>query len=166
MIIDANLINPFLKSIHNVMETMLNVKPEQAAPFVKKDNLTNGDVSGIIGFTESNCAGSIVISFPENTALKVFKLLTGESSNRIGTDVQDAIGEMANMVAGGAKSDFSKTGLSFHLSIPTVVVGRNHMLNHSGNLPVMVVPMSLGDDKFTMEVAMKLGNGNNDGRKT
>ena len=153
---NVNLINPFLKSVHNVMETMLQVTPVQSAPFAKKNNLTNGDISGIIGFAEKKCSGAVVLSFPKPTALKVFRLLTGLESNRLGGDVQDAIGEMANMVAGGAKSEFSKDGISFHLSIPTVVVGQNHIMSQLAENPVIVVPLSLDNEKFFLEVSMQL----------
>ncbi|MEE9555239.1 MAG: chemotaxis protein CheX [candidate division Zixibacteria bacterium] len=155
----ANLINPFLLSIHNVMETMLSIKPEQSIPFAKTDSLTSGDISGVIGFIKEDFSGAVALSFPKITALRVFNLLTGEHSSRLGADVQDAIGEMANMVAGGAKSELSKHGISFHLTIPTVVVGRNHIMNHLDRHPVIVVPMSISGDKFTMEIVMKVDSG-------
>ena len=146
------------------MKTMLQITPGQSAPFAKKNNLTSGDISGVIGFAEKNCSGAVVLSFPKPTALKVFQLLTGAESKRLSGDVQDAIGEMANMVAGGAKSEFSREGISFHLSIPTVVVGQNHIMNQLAENPIIVVPMSLDEDKFTLEVGMQLENKEKSGK--
>jgi len=160
----ANIINPFLTSVRNVMETMLHVKIEQSIPYAKTNNLASGDISGIISFTEKNCVGAVALSFPKTTALNVYNLFSGEYSDRLGMDVQDAVGEMANMVAGGAKTEFSKHGLTFHLSIPTIVVGQNHSINHMPDTPVIVIPMSLNGNSFNLEVSMKIEDHNGDRR--
>jgi len=67
---------------------------------------------------------------------------------------------LANIVAGRAKKDLSEDGLSFHISIPTVVVGKNHSLGHKVDIPAVVVPFNIGKNTFTMEVSMKLSNSN------
>ena len=48
-------------------------------------------------------------------------------------------------------------GLSFHISIPTVVVGQGHTLVQKIDSPVMVIPFGVGKSRFLMEVTMKLG---------
>ncbi len=104
---DVKLINPLLKSVRGVIETMLRIAPGQSAPYAKKSSLASGDIAGVIGFAEIDCNGAVVLSFPKSTALKVYRLLTGEESSRLDGDVQDAIGEITNMAAGGAKSGFA-----------------------------------------------------------
>jgi len=155
---DVKYINPFISSLTNTMETMMGVTVEMQPIFLKSEKLTHGDVSGIIGFGGKDISGSVVLSFPTITALRVYEKMMGEPAPRINSDVQDIIGELANIVAGGAKKDFSEEGLSFHISIPMVVAGKNHVLGHKSDIPTVVIPFRLGKNIFTMEVSMKLGN--------
>jgi chemotaxis protein CheX len=155
---DVKYINPFVNSVANTMQTMLGVTVEMQPIFLKGEKLTHGDVSGIIGFGGKDVSGSVVLSFPTDTALKVYEKMMGEITSRINNDVQDTIGELANIVAGGAKKDFSEEGLSFHISIPTVVVGKNHTLGYKIDIPTVVIPFNLGKNTFTMEISMKLNN--------
>ena len=66
----------------------------------------------------------------------------------------DAIGELANMVAGSAKRDLC--GIRCGISLPTVVIGREHIFPHSRKAPRLVVPCKtvLGD--FFLEVALRV----------
>jgi len=80
----------------------------------------------------------------------------GENRTELNQDVHDLIGELTNIVAGGAKQSLAKKNMSFHISIPTIVVGKNHSLRHQVNIPVIAVPFTLDDDPFVLEVSMKV----------
>ena len=153
---NVEYINPFIEAVFNTMKTMLGVKPERLTPVIKDNPLTQGDVSGIIGFASKNVSGAVALSFPTDTALKVYQLMMGEPVSQINSDVQDVVGELANIVAGGAKKLFSDAGFSFHISIPTIVVGRNHIITHKLDVPVVIVPFKLGSSPFSMEITMKI----------
>jgi len=154
---DINYINPFVNALTLMMETMLEITPELQPPYQKTEKLTHGDVSGIIGFGGKGISGSVVISFPTDTALTIYEAMMGESVSCINMDVQDTIGEIANMVAGGAKKEFADAGMSFHISIPTVVVGKEHSLGHKTEIPAVVVPFEIENNKsFTMEISLKI----------
>jgi len=61
---DVKLINPFINATLNVLQTMAFVKCQAGKPYLKKDNVAQGDVSGIIGFTgEQN--GTVSVTFDE-----------------------------------------------------------------------------------------------------
>ncbi|NQS99060.1 MAG: chemotaxis protein CheX [candidate division Zixibacteria bacterium] len=68
---NVKYINPFIEAVMNTMETILRVKPERLAPVLKDSSLTQGDISGIIGFTSKDISGAVALSFPTQTALKV-----------------------------------------------------------------------------------------------
>ncbi len=153
---EVKYINPFITSIHNTMETMVGITPERMPPYVKDHNRVQGDISGIIGFADKNITGSVALSFPTAAALKIYHLMMGEIATRLSSDVQDIVGELANIVVGGAKKEFSEMGLSFHISIPFVVLGRDHIISHKFGTPVVVVPFKIGDDTFSMEITMKV----------
>ena len=51
MVMDVKYINPFLEGTIEVLKTMAFVNPKPGKPYLKKNNLAKGDVSGIIGIT-------------------------------------------------------------------------------------------------------------------
>jgi len=153
---DVKFINPFINAVVKAIETMLGDSAERMAPSVKKDNIPQGDISGIIGFASNNIYGSVALSFPTATAVLVFNKMMGESLTAINDDVRDIVGELANIVAGGAKKEFAEMGLSFDISIPTVVMGNNHTITHKGGTPVVTVPFKLSGNSFVLEISLKI----------
>jgi chemotaxis protein CheX len=156
---DVKYINPFVNAVVNTLETMAGKTPVRQAPSLKNDNCAKGDISGIIGFAGKDVHGSVALSFPQETALKIYSLMVGDVATKISNDVQDTVGELANIVAGGAKTEFDKQGMAFHISIPTVVVGQNHTIIHKGNTPVVLLPFRLESLEFVMEISLKIEGG-------
>ena len=159
----AEYVNPFIKSIDNAMQTMMNLVPEGSAPYIIKDSLASGDVSGVIGFADKNCQGAVALSFPTKTAIKVFNAMlsdNGKIATKITPEVQDAVGEPANIVADGARSEFSQTGITFNLAIPTVVLGKQHKIIRDVDIPTVVVPMKIDGYPFAMKICIKIKDGN------
>jgi chemotaxis protein CheX len=152
---DVRYINPFVKSVSNATLTMLGIEAQALQPIVKKENRAHGDISGIIGIASANIYGSVAISMPSETAVELFNKMMGDSATSITDDVRDMVGEFANIVAGSAKKDLAEMDLSFDISIPTVVVGQNHIISHKGGIPVVVIPFKFGNYVFEMEISIK-----------
>ena len=152
-------INPFINSINNAMETMVGISPERKEPVVKEESSTTSDVSGMIGFAEKNISGSVALSFPSATILKVFEKMMGAPADGINGEVEDIVGELTNIVVGGAKKEFSELGYPYHLSIPMVVSGKNHSIKHKHDKPITVISFSIDSNDFTMEISLKVNDG-------
>ncbi len=71
-------------------------------PRIKKDEVARGDVSGLIGLIGPQTKGSMSITFDENLALEIMQRMLGERPNGINEEVTDMVGEITNMVTGGA----------------------------------------------------------------
>lgn len=154
---DVKYINPFINATVMTIEMMLGSTPVRQAPYMKDNSIAQGDISGIIGFADRKLSGSVALSFPTSSVLKVYESMMGEKVSRVNTDVQDSVGELANIIAGTAKKEFDEIDVQFHISIPTVVVGNNHTITHKAGTPVVVVPFKMeGDIEFTLEISMKI----------
>ena len=147
-------INPFLNAVDNAMETMVGVSPERDKPYIKDNRTTTGDITGVIGFAEKRISGSVALSFPTKTILKIYELMMGTPVEEINNEVDDIVGELTNIVVGGAKKEFSELGLPFNISLPLVVSGTNHIIKHKHDNPVMVIPYSVEGNKFIMEISL------------
>lgn len=150
---DPAYITPFVSSISNVFETMLQLPVSVQAPCIKSGSTPTYDVSGIIGMT-GDVEGTVVLSFPTATAERAVTLFTGMDLPAGHEDFADAIGELVNMVSGGAKAQF--TGKHVGISTPTVVVGSGHNVFGRKNMTTIEIPCNCDIGEFNVEVSLLL----------
>lgn len=149
---DPKFISAFIKSISNVFSTMLQLPVEVGEPTIKQGDENPFDVSGIIGMS-GDVVGSVVLSFPGDTAERIVAIFTGEQVGLDSEDFPDAIGELVNMVAGGAKGMFDSREVS--ISCPSVVVGKNHSVSRLKDVPCVLIPCSTDCGEVVIEVAIQ-----------
>ena len=150
---DAGYITPFVSSIQNVFSTMLQLPVDINEPRVKQGNTATHDVSGIIGMS-GDVVGTIVLSFPRETAERVVALFCGEQYGVDSPDFADAIGELVNMVSGGAKAQFpDKKKVS--ISVPSVVIGQGHKVASQSDAPCVLLPCTTDCGELTIEIAIR-----------
>jgi chemotaxis protein CheX len=132
--VDAALVNPFLVSTLECLGVMANLSPVRIRLFLKSTPVMHGDVAGVIGLSHAQgtgVTGSLVVSFPDSLARKVVSGFANELPESLTQDIViDGIGEVANMVAGGAKRKLAGTRLSFNISTPTLLYGAGTSLHN------------------------------------
>ena len=148
---DVRLINPFIGAISNVYETMLQTEVSFGKPTLKTRGAPYMDVSCIIGFS-GGATGCVVLGFSKEVALRVASKFAGAEIDETHPDFADALGELANMVAGNAKKDIPGTMIS--ISLPSVVIGANHAISPSRTTPHIFIPCSTALGDFIVEVGM------------
>lgn len=121
-------------------------------PSLKKDETARGDVSGLIGMVGPQTKGSLSISFEESLALAIMEKMLGERPSDINEEVTDMVGEITNMVTGGAKNMLGEKGYEFDMATPIVVSGKGHTINHKGDGPKVIIPFHSDDGKAYIEV--------------
>jgi len=147
----ADHINPFVAAVQLVFETMLDSPVAVAKPKLKHADSPAYDVTGIISLG-GDVVGSAALSFPMETAANAVKAFTGNEVAPEDDMFADAIGELANMVTGNAKKDLHN--LSVSISVPTVVIGRNHHLASHQLGPWVVLECDCGLGAFNIEVCV------------
>jgi len=154
--VDHSYILPFVKSINNVFETMLQSKVRIGKPILKKSGSPHYDVSGIIGMS-GDVEGTIVLSFPTKVAETCVKKFVGIDLPSDHEDFADAIGELVNMVTGNAKAEFQNKKVS--ITCPSVVIGQGHIVFGSKDVVCIDIPCDCEHGHFVLEVGLKQGTG-------
>lgn len=148
----AEFINPFLTSTKNVLETMCQTAVTAQKPELKKNNTTYGEVTGIIGMTSQSVAGCMIVSFSEACILQVVaNMLMEPPKAKIDDEVTDAVGELTNMICGGAKAQLAKMDLQFDLATPTMVVGKGVEITYYSEAPTIMIPFKTEKGQFVIE---------------
>lgn len=148
---DVRYINPFITAIKNVFSTMVHTQVTIAKPLLRPRDICSADVSGVIGLS-GDVTGAVVLSFPEDVACAVASKFAGLELSIDHPDFVDAIGELANMVAGNAKKDFN--GINVSISLPSVICGAGHVVSQSGATPQLIIPCKTDIGSFYVEVAL------------
>lgn len=150
--LSAKLIIPFIDSTRQVFAKMVGVKAETGQPHLKDNAVPSYDVSGIIGFS-GDLVGSVVVSFQLQTARKLVASFVGFDLDPGSADFADAVGELANMIAGSAKKDLD--GLTANITVPTVIIGAGHKVARLNGVPCVVIPCKTPVGDFAVEVNIK-----------
>jgi chemotaxis protein CheX len=139
---NVRYINPCVNSIGRVFMTMRWVDITFGIPRLDAFEGIRPDVSEMIGFS-GDASGSVVPSFPKLVAVKDVSQFAGAELDVSHEDFADAVGELANMAAGGAKAEFDGLDVSNGLS---------SVIAH----PQLISPVKTPFDSFHVCVTMKI----------
>lgn len=144
-------LNPFITSIISLFDTMMEVEITRGAPRLSSTALPEHEVSGIIGLT-GRAKGAAVVSLGAETAMCCTERLLGERPSELNPDVIDTVGELANIVAGGAKAQLQQLRMS--LGLPSVVTGKDHAIGFPSGVKPVCVPFECDWGPVSLQVGL------------
>jgi chemotaxis protein CheX len=105
--------------------TSLGNATEESPPFV-------ADFAAMVGIAGSLC-GLVALHTTSDCAREMAAKMLGSDEVGAGEDVQDAFGELCNMIAGSFKARIAGLADGCALSVPTVIIGRDFALYSLAN---------------------------------
>lgn len=151
---DVAYINPFIKATNHVLEILSSTIATAGKPYLKKDKAAHGDVSAVIGLT-GDVSGTISVSFTERCILAIVSKMFDEEMKELNEEINDAVGEITNMISGQARQELEVMGRSLKAAIPTVIMGNNHSITHITSHPIVAIPFNTDNGGFTIEVCFE-----------
>lgn len=135
----------------DVFSTMLMVELEVEDGAEQKKAEIQSNISSLIGLG-GDVQGLLAVHCPLTVATAITSTFLGMDIEEIDDDVKDAIGEVANMVAGNLKRSFAAVDVKIDLAIPTSVVGDSfHVCGAAGSIRC-IVPFGMGEQIFWVEL--------------
>ncbi len=147
----ADYINPFIKSLSRVFQTMLGCEVRRGQPYLKVNGSSDHPISGVIGLS-GRAVGTVVLSLSGEVAIRAASTMLGCKLSKIDADVCDAIGELTNMVAGAAKAELKEFQLS--VSLPNVITGKDHNVRFPSAVTPLCVPFETVWGSLLLEVGL------------
>jgi len=145
---DVRFINPFIQATNKVFGVMVNAPVAVVRTMAARTLPQDPDSVNAVVELHGDVEGLVVLRFPSKIVYGVAQAFAGSSVDEV--YAHDAIGELANMVAGNAKQDLY--GRSASLSIPRVVVGDLTDLERTGDAPWLVISLSSRVGNFQLLV--------------
>ncbi len=150
----ADFINPFITSTIRVISTMANIHPSAGRPRVKQDHRTYADVTGIIGLLGEGVEGTMAISFADAPILRIVSNMLGEEIVDLNQDIEDAVGELTNMISGASRAELETKGYSFRMAIPSVITRKGHSIAVITRFPIVQIPFETDFGPFYVEACL------------
>ncbi|MFP4458839.1 MAG: chemotaxis protein CheX [Candidatus Zixiibacteriota bacterium] len=151
---NAEYINPFIESVFNVFDTMLGAEVNRGKPDVTDGNGNPRDLTALIGLS-GTVKGTVALAFPVKTALNIVSRLLGMDIDTVDDTITDGLGEIVNMVAGGAKAKFSELkGPPINLSLPTIVRGSSYVVDYPTGSMWLELPFESEIGNFYLRVTL------------
>ncbi len=153
-------VNPFIESVYELFTTMLSAKAARGDIGVSKDGASANphEITALIGIS-GRARGMVSLSFPAVTALNMVNRLLGMEIQALDDTVSDAVAELVNIVAGGAKAKFPiGDGEPMALSLPTVVRGTGYKVDYPSGAMWLEVPFNSDLGPFSMRVTFSFSN--------
>lgn len=113
-------------------------------------------ISGIVGLGGAY-SGMVGVHIPNDFAKEATAAMLGMEADEIEneSDIHDAIGEIANMLAGEMKMLLSSQGKDIRLSTPTIIGGEEYSIEVISNSGAIVVPFNRKEKRFLATVQLE-----------
>jgi len=108
-------------STREVFEIMLGTRLD----VLQRAGENHGEFTALVGLAGSLCGVLSIRCDRESARLMAGKML-GMPSEEVNSDTWDALGEIANMIAGNFKGKLSGVGNHCMLSVPTLIFGSSY----------------------------------------
>lgn len=132
-----------------VFSTMVMLEVVDRYPLLAPVTTFRDTLTSMVGLAGSH-SGILALHCPKGLALRITSNMLGMEVADIDDDVNDAMGEIANMIGGDVKHIFSPGGADLSLSIPTVIYGTEYVLESMSSRDALVIPFDCEGSQFLL----------------
>jgi len=136
----TNLDEIIVDSVHEVFDTLIFILPEEQATQESDQSEFSGEVIASIQIA-GDINGIVALVCSQSIAAQLTRNMLGDDEpTEDKSEIADCAGEIVNMIAGNIKTRCIEPGVTFTLSIPTVVCGKEMMLSLQEEVHGLRVP--------------------------
>ena len=143
-----------INATKEVFSTMVMMDLEDQYPLADPVSKFHCSVTSMVGLA-GTYTGILSIHCPQSFALRITSNMLGMDIDEVGEDVNDALGEIANMLGGYVKQILSKGGLDINLSIPTVISGEDYSVNSMSDSDCVIIPFTNEGERFLVGLKLR-----------
>jgi len=146
-----NEASELINGTQDVFSTMLMVDLKNEEVIDNKRCRISSNLTSMIGLG-GGIRGMLAIHCPAVVAKSITGAFLGMEVTDLDDDVKDAIGEIANMVAGNLKISYAKAGINLTLALPTSIIGESFSVSGIADAKRVIVPFVMAEERFWVEL--------------
>ncbi|MDR2550779.1 MAG: chemotaxis protein CheX [Desulfobulbus sp.] len=150
----TELSDKLIESTIEIFTGMVMMDISSAGEPVEKTGTFKKSITGMVGLAGTH-KGILAVHLPNEVALAVTSNFLGVDVGEINEDVQDAIGEIANMLGGNLKTILSDRGRDIQLSLPSTIFGDEYAFSSQAESDQIILPFQSPNGMFYVEVELE-----------
>lgn len=144
------------RSVKMVFFNMVGMELEMDYPLQEPVTYFACSVSAMVGMA-GKCSGLVGLHVPQELAAAVTAALLGlDTGDVVEEDINDAVGELANIVAGEMKILLSKSVGPLPLSTPSIIAGKEYTIEVISDSSAIVVPFEIDGHRLVATVQIEV----------
>ena len=143
-----------IESTIEIFTGMVMMEVSVAGELIKKLGPLKQSITGMVGLAGTH-KGVLALHFPKQIGLDVRGSFLGMDVEEMNEDVQDAIGEIANMLGGNLKTILSDRGKDIQLSLPSTISGDEYNFSSQADTEQLIIPFQAPSGIFYVEVELE-----------
>jgi chemotaxis protein CheX len=151
----VDIVQYIIDSTEEVFNTMVFMEVTTEGCMTEGTDTIFSHFSAMIGISGTLMA-MISIHCDAYIAMDIAGGMLDTEFDEVDGDVKDAMGEVANMLAGGIKSRLLDDGIDVTLAIPTTVMGKGYSISSPKRSNRVVIPFDLIQGHFYVDVKYSL----------
>ncbi len=121
---------------------------------ITESTIINNSITGLIGLAGTH-KGVLALHFPYDVAFAITGSFLGMDVTEMNEDVEDAVGELANMLGGNMKTILSEKGRDIELSLPSTISGSQYDFQPTKDSDKILLSFSMESGNFLVEVLLE-----------
>ncbi len=143
------------QATEEIFSTMIFLDLKPGEPLAQGKEDLGCHVSAMIGLS-GDFNALIGIHCPEQVGLAIGGSMLGMELQTIDDDIKDALGEIANMLAGSLKEAFASENIDLMLAIPTTISGNSYKVSAPSGSNRILLPFDLEAGRFYIDLKYSL----------
>ena len=143
-----------VESVKEIFSTMIMMEIAEKGTLLTKTIPLTDTISGVIGMAGTH-KGVLAIHLPYHVAKAITGSFLGMDVDEINEDVEDAVGELANMLGGNVKTILSDKGRDIDLSMPTTISGHHYDFQPTKEVERIVILFNCEVGEFLIEMQIE-----------
>ncbi len=143
-----------IDSTVEIFTSMIMMEVESIDRKVEEHSHLQHSISGVVGLAGA-FKGVLAVHLPKELAMQITSSFLGMDVEEINEDVEDAVGEIANMLGGDVKGLLTSSGSDIDLSLPSTISGEKYEFQAKKNAATYIVPFKCGSEEFTVELQIE-----------
>ncbi len=151
---EENGLLPFQAAITEIFSTMAMINVNLVQTYLSDGKFHFGNITAIMALA-GNEKGIVLVSLHESFARSLVSNMMGVTPDMLEEEeLHDGIGELINMIAGGAKARLGDTEEHFLLSAPSVITGTRHRIIQSKDMPCVTMVYEAEEQYFAVKICL------------
>lgn len=143
-----------IEAAKEIFSSMIMMDIEAGSNVPARAHPLEDSISGVIGLAGTH-RGVLAIHLPYAVAFAITGNFLGMEVDEVNEDVEDAVGELANMLGGSVKAFLTDNGRDISLSMPSAISGKEYVFEPTKEADVLFIPFTCEAGAFMIELQLE-----------